>query len=102
MKPQEKILREYIKQYLKELKEVETETGIKNDTEEEKPAQEEPTSSLVEPLVAAFTRKVKNNITDINNEVIQEILVEILDAFTVSTDEKLNIIRNVKNTIANY
>ena len=47
-------------------------------------------------------RKVKNNITDINNEVIQEILVEILDSFTVSTDEKLNIIRNVKNTIANY
>lgn len=101
MTPQEKLLREYIRQYLKELKEAETEE-TETDTEEEKPAQEEPISSLVEPLVSAFARKVKNNITDIDNEVIHEILVEVLNTFVVSTDEKLNIIRSVKNTIANY
>lgn len=100
MKPQEKILREYIKQYLKELKEAEKD-DLDADVVDE-PQQDEPIANILEPLVLTFVKKVKNNISDINSEVIQEVLIELLNNFSQSTDEKLNIIKNVKNTIIGY
>lgn len=100
MKPQEKILREYIKQYLKELKEAEKD-DLDADVVDE-PQQDEPIANILEPLVLTFVKKVKNNISDVNSEVIQEILIELLNNFSQSTDEKLNIIKNVKNTIIGY
>lgn len=100
MKPQEKILREYIKQYLKELKEAEKD-DLDADVVDE-PQQDEPIANILEPLVLTFVKKVKNNISDVNSEVIQEILIELLNNFSQSTDEKLNIIKNVKDTIIGY
>jgi restriction endonuclease Mrr len=100
MNPSEKILREYIREYLKQLKEAEEQE--KDATVVDEPQQDQSIQTIIEPLVNSFIRKIKNNMVEVDGEVLHEIIVEMLNALIPSNDEKLSILKNVKNTLIGY
>jgi len=105
MNHQETLLRQYIKEYIKNLHEVEKQSSENPEGDKaEAPKEEEPQSNedVIEPIVSGFVRKIKNNLGEVDNDTVHDILINILNDFVTGSDEKLNIIRNVKNTIAGY
>ena len=90
-------IREHIKRFMLEAEEEETQ-----DTEAEPEVEVEPEAeemSMGTTLGNKFAEKLKNTPDGSSEETIQDVVVAIIDAFGMSNERKLALLKQIRNTI---
>ena len=95
----ENALRLMLRKEISKLLEVEGEQEAPEQEEQPKPEEEQGLDSKLEAITSGYIRKLKDSGVQVGTEELVEILSSIIERFTDSSEQKLNILKLIKTNI---
>ena len=95
----ENALRSMLRKEISKLLEAEEEQGNQEAQPEPEPEEEQGLDPKLEAITSGYIRKLKDSGAQVGAEELVEMLSSVIERFTDSSEQKLNILKSIKTNI---
>ena len=95
----ENALRSMLRKEISKLLEAEEEQGNQETQPEPEPEEEQGLDPKLEGITGSYIRKLKDSGVQVGTEELTEMLSSVIERFTDSSEQKLNILKTIKTNI---
>ena len=95
----ENALRSMLRKEISKLLEAEEEQGNQETQPEPEPEEEQGLDPKLEAITSGYIRKLKDSGAQVGVEELVEMLSSVIERFTDSSEQKLNILKSIKTNI---
>ena len=95
----ENALRSMLRKEISKLLEAEEEQGNQETQPEPEPEEEQGLDPKLEAITSGYIRKLKDSGAQVGAEELVEMLSSVIERFTDSSEQKLNILKSIKTNI---